>query len=46
MSISQGDKKMSMFDLAKLTTPDVKPYTLEEYYRENPNSCKLTKICA
>jgi len=26
-----GDKKMSMFKLAKITTPDVQPMTLEEY---------------
>lgn len=26
-----GDKKLSMFDLAKLTTPDVQPMTLKEY---------------
>ncbi len=26
-----GDEKLSMFDLAKLTTPDVKPMTLAEY---------------
>ncbi|MEM3573662.1 MAG: NAD(P)-dependent oxidoreductase [Nitrososphaeria archaeon] len=27
-----GEKKMSMFELAKITTPDVKPITLAEYY--------------
>ena len=26
-----GDKKLSMFELAKLTTPDIKPMTLEDY---------------
>jgi dTDP-4-dehydrorhamnose reductase len=26
-----GDKKISMFDLAKITTPDVKPMTLNDY---------------
>ena len=26
-----GDRKMSMFELAKLTTPDIKPLTLKEY---------------
>ena len=26
-----GDKKMSMYELAKLTTPDVQPMTLSEY---------------
>lgn len=26
-----GDKKLSMFELAKLTTPDVQPMTLKEY---------------
>ena len=26
-----GDTKMSMFDLAKLTTPDIKPMTLADY---------------
>lgn len=38
-----GDKVMSMFDLAKITRPDVLPITLENYYKENPDSCKLTK---
>ncbi len=27
-----GDKKMSMFELAKITTPDVEPMTLSEYH--------------
>jgi dTDP-4-dehydrorhamnose reductase len=27
-----GDKKMSMFELAKITTPNVKPMTLSEYH--------------
>jgi len=26
-----GDKKMSMFELAKLTTPDIQPITIKEY---------------
>ena len=26
-----GDKKMSMFELAKLTTPDIQPITTKEY---------------
>lgn len=26
-----GDKKISMFELAKLTTPDIKPMTIKEY---------------
>ena len=26
-----GDKKLSMFELAKITTPDIQPITLEEY---------------
>ncbi len=26
-----GDKKLSMFELAKMTTPDIKPMTLKEY---------------
>lgn len=26
-----GDKKLSMFELAKITTPDVEPMTMEEY---------------
>jgi dTDP-4-dehydrorhamnose reductase len=40
-----GNKKISMYELAK-RCPDsetVAPYTLEKYYMENPNSCKLTK---
>jgi len=27
-----GDRKMSMFELAKITTPDVEPMTLSEYH--------------
>lgn len=40
-----GDKLLSMYDLAKLCpdSEDIKPFTLEEYYKENPNSVKLTK---
>ena len=30
-----GDKKLSMFELAKLTTPDIKPMTLEDYSGPN-----------
>jgi dTDP-4-dehydrorhamnose reductase len=26
-----GDKKLSMFELARMTTPDVQPMTLKEY---------------
>jgi len=26
-----GDKKLSMFELAKITTPDIKPMTLDDY---------------
>ena len=26
-----GDKKLSMYDLAQITTPDVKPMTIDEY---------------
>ena len=40
-----GDKKISMFELAK-RCPDsqnVGEITLEEYYRNDPNACKLTK---
>ena len=28
-----GDKQLSMFEVAKMTCPDVKPLTLEEYYK-------------
>jgi len=40
-----GDKVLSMYELAKLcpNSEDVEPYTLEEYYKDNPGSCKLTK---
>lgn len=40
-----GDKKMSMYELSQLcpNSKDVKPITLEEYYKKNPNSCRLTK---
>lgn len=27
-----GDKKMLIFELAKLTTPDVQPMTIKEYF--------------
>ena len=26
-----GDKKLSMYDLAQITTPDIKPMTIDEY---------------
>jgi dTDP-4-dehydrorhamnose reductase len=40
-----GKKKMSMYELAKMCpdSENVVTYTLEEYYKGNPNSCKLTK---
>ena len=40
-----GDEILSMYDMAKLCpdSENVKPMTLEEYYKENPNSPKLTK---
>jgi dTDP-4-dehydrorhamnose reductase len=40
-----GSKALSMYELARMC-PDsefVAPYTLAEYYKENPNACKLTK---
>ena len=37
-----GDKKMSMFELAKLTTPDVQPLTLKEYVESQPHTAPLT----
>ena len=40
-----GDKVLSMYELARLcpNSENVGKLTLEEYYKENPNSCKLTK---
>jgi dTDP-4-dehydrorhamnose reductase len=38
----QGDRKLSMYELAKLTNPSVEKYTLEEYYKEG-NTATLTK---
>jgi dTDP-4-dehydrorhamnose reductase len=40
-----GNKKISMYELAKRcpNSENVQPYTLQEYYKENPNSCELTK---
>jgi dTDP-4-dehydrorhamnose reductase len=40
-----GNKKLSMYELAKRcpSSGNIAPYTLDEYYRENPNACKLTK---
>lgn len=38
-----GDKKMSMFELAKQYSPNVEPYKLQDYYRENPDAPHLTQ---
>jgi dTDP-4-dehydrorhamnose reductase len=40
-----GDKKISMFELAKRCpqSENIQPYTLQEYYKETPTSCKLTR---
>lgn len=38
-----GENKISMFDLAKKTSPNVEPLTLEEYYAENPDAPALTQ---
>ena len=38
-----GPKKMSMLELAKQYSPNVKPLTLKEYYKENPESPHLTE---
>jgi dTDP-4-dehydrorhamnose reductase len=40
-----GYKILSMYDLAKLCpeSENVQPTNMEEYYKENPNTCKLTK---
>ncbi len=37
-----GNKKLSMYELAKKTTEDVEPFTLKEYYSD-PNNPKLTQ---
>ena len=40
-----GDKKLSMYELAKLcpNSNNVKPFTLKEYYEANPDADKLTE---
>ena len=38
-----GDKKKSMFELAKEYSPNVKPLTLEQYYLENSGTPHLTE---
>ena len=38
-----GQEKISMFELAKKTSPSVKPLTLEEFYNENPGAPALTQ---
>lgn len=38
-----GDQKISMFELAKKTSPSVEPLTLGEYYAENPDAPALTQ---
>ena len=40
-----GKKRLSMFELAKMCpdSENVQPYTLEEFYKDNPNSGKLTQ---
>ena len=40
-----GDEVISMLELAHRCpdSEEVKPYTLEKYYRDNPKSAKLTK---
>lgn len=38
-----GKEKISMYDLARKTSPDVKPTTLEEHYRLNPDSAMLAQ---
>jgi hypothetical protein len=32
-----------MFELAKKTSPNIKPLTLEEHYSENPDAVALTQ---
>jgi len=38
-----GNEIISMYELAKRLKPDVQPWTLEEYYRENPDAARLTR---
>lgn len=38
-----GEEKLSMFELAKITTPDIKKYTMKEYEKEKQNPTRLTK---
>lgn len=38
-----GEQKISMFELAKKTSPNIKPLTLEEHYSENPDAVALTQ---
>ena len=38
-----GNKKMSMYELAKQYSPNVEPLTLEEYYKANPDAPHLTE---
>jgi len=38
-----GSERISMYELAKRLKPDVQPWTLEEYYRENPDAARLTR---
>ena len=40
-----GDKKLSMYELAKLcpNSNNVEPFTLKEYYEANPDADKLTE---
>lgn len=38
-----GKEKLSMYELARKYSPSVKPITLEEHYRLNPDSPRLTQ---
>lgn len=38
-----GNERMSMYELAKRLKPEVQPWTLEEYYAENPDAARLTR---
>jgi len=38
-----GNERISMYEQAKRLKPDVLPWTLEEYYRENPDAARLTR---
>lgn len=38
-----GDKRVSMFELARQYSPEVQPITLEQYYMENPDAPTLTQ---